>query len=81
MAKKQEPRLRVRGDHRHEPDVRRLARAIVRLAVELDADQAQALADALEHEEALRRKALTRERHAQRGVTEADRHDSRKESA
>jgi hypothetical protein len=39
------------------------------------------LADTLDHEEALRRKALTRERHAQRAATQAERDDQRKESA
>lgn len=72
MAKKRELRLRVHGDRRTEPDVRRLARAIVRLAVELDAEHAQALADTLEHEEALRRKALTRQRHAEHDLHSAE---------
>lgn len=80
MAKKQEPRLRARGDLRQDPDARR-ARAIVRLALGLDVEQAQALADTLEHEEALRRKALTRERHAQRAAAQAERDDPQKESA
>lgn len=74
MSKKRELRLRVHGDRRAEVDTRRLARAIVRLAVELDADHAQALADTLEHEEAQRRKALTRQRRA-------DHEDVQKESA
>ena len=77
MAKKRELRLRVHGDRRQEPDVRRLARAIVRLAVEMDTEHAQQLADTLEHEEALRRKALTRERHAQRQATEKDEKDEK----
>ena len=81
MAKKRELRLHVHGDRRQDPDVRRLARAIVRLAVELDAEQAQALADTLDHEEALRRKTLTRERHAQRAAAQAERDDPQKESA
>lgn len=81
MANKRELRLRIHGDRRREPDVRRLARAIVRLAVELDAEQAQALADTLEHEEALRRKTITRERRAQRAATQADQDDDRRESA
>ena len=72
MAKKRELRLRVHGDRRKEPDVRRLARAIVRLAVEMDTEHAQELADTLEHEEALQRKALTRERQAQRRADKAD---------
>ena len=80
MAKKRELRLRVHGDRRAEPDVRRLARAIVRLAVELDAEQAQALADTLEHEEALRRKAITRQRRAERDA-QPDRDQRRKETA
>lgn len=66
MGKKRELRLRVHGDRRETVDTRRLARAIVRLAVEMDAEQAQSLADALEHEDALRRKALTRQRQASR---------------
>lgn len=74
MGKKRELRLRVHGDRREEVDTRRLARAIVRLAVEMDAEQAQTLADALEHEEALRRKTLTRQRRA-------NRQDGEKESA
>lgn len=69
---KRQLRLRVHGDRRTEPDVRRLARAIVRLAVELDADQAQVLADTLEHEEALRRKALTRQRAAERQAAQQE---------
>lgn len=64
MGKKRELRLRVHGDRRDTVDTRRLARAIVRLAVGLDAEQAQALADTLEHEDAVRRKALTRQRRA-----------------
>lgn len=74
MAKNQQPRIRAHGDRRSEPDVRRLARAIVRLAVQLDTEQAQHLADSLEHEDAVRRKALTRQRRA-------DNEDIAKESA
>lgn len=74
MGKKQELHLRVRGDRRDEMDTRRLARAIVRLAVELGTEQAQSLADALEHEEALRHKVLARQRRA-------NRQDGEKESA
>ena len=57
MAKKKELRLEVTGDRRSTPDSRRMARAILRHAVELDVEQAQQLADVLEHEEALQRKA------------------------
>lgn len=62
MAKKRELKLHVYGQRRTKPDARRIARAIVRLAVEMDAEQAQVLADTLEHEEALQRTALTRQR-------------------
>lgn len=71
MAKKRELRLKVTGVRRKQPDARRMARAIVRLAVEMDTEQAQLLADALEHEEALRRKSVSRARSAQRQETEA----------
>lgn len=66
MAKKKEIRLKVHGERRKTPDARRMARAIVRLAVEMDAEQAQALADTLEHEEVLRRKTMTRARSEER---------------
>lgn len=66
MAKKKEIRLKVHGERRKTPDARRMARAIVRLAVEMDAEQAQTLADTLEHEEALRRKTMTRARSKER---------------
>jgi hypothetical protein len=72
-AKKRELKLRVHGDRRSEPDTRRMARAIIRLAIELDADSAQALADTLEHEEALRRRALTRRRAEQRATAQEER--------
>lgn len=71
MAKKRELRLKVTGVRRKQPDARRMARAIVRLAVEMDTEQAQLLADALEHEEALRRKSVSRARSVQRQETEA----------
>lgn len=81
--KKRELRLKVYGQRRKEPDVRRMARAIVRLAVGMDNDQAQLLADTLEHEEALRRKARIRDRSAQRAANQQDEvaADPRKESA
>ena len=66
MTKKRQLKLKVQGVRRTTPDARRMARAIVRLAVEMDAEQAQTLADTLDHEEALRRKALTRARSQQR---------------
>jgi len=66
MAKKREMKLKVHGERRKTPDARRMARAIVRLAVEMDTEQAQALADTLDHEEALRRRALMRARATQR---------------
>lgn len=72
-AKKRELKLQVHGDRRQEPDTRRLARAIIRLAVELDADSAQALADTLEHQEALRRRALTRRRAELRATSDEER--------
>jgi hypothetical protein len=75
MGKKRELYLRVHGDRRDEIDTRRLARAIVRLAVELDADHAQELADTLEFEEALRRKAVTRRR-KQHTADELDKKES-----
>jgi hypothetical protein len=59
-------KLHVYGQRREKPDVRRVARAILRLAVELDAESAGALAETLEHEEALQRKALLRARRAER---------------
>lgn len=70
--KKRELRIKVIGVRRKEPDVRRMARAIVRLAVEMDTEQAQALADTLEHEEALRRSAIHRGRAAQRADNDAE---------
>lgn len=79
MAKKRELRLHVHGDRRTQPDVRRLARAVVRLAVELDAEHAQELADTLEHEEAIRRKTLTRQGRAEQSEPD-DTHRSGKES-
>lgn len=65
MGKKRQHRIRVHGDRRDHVDTRRLARAIVRLAVEMDAEQAEMLEDALEREEALRRRAV-RQRRAER---------------
>jgi hypothetical protein len=64
--KKRQIRIKVEGVRRKQPDTRRLARAIIRFAVEEDLTSAQEFADALEHEEALRRKRLTRGRKAQR---------------
>lgn len=60
--RKRELKLHVYGQRRDKPDVRRIARAILRLAVELDAETAQHLADTLEHEEALQRRAIVRSR-------------------
>jgi len=65
MARRQRQlKLHVYGQRREKPDVRRVARAILRLAVELDAEGAQVLAETLEHEEALQRQALLRTRRA-----------------
>lgn len=72
MGKKRQLRLRVHGDRRDEVDTRRLARAIVRLAVEMDAEQAQLLADTLEHEDAMRRRNLTAARRAKRQASDDD---------
>ncbi len=72
MANNQQPKIRAHGDRRSEPDVRRLARAIVRLAVQVDTEQAQQLADALEHEEVTRRKTVSRNRSAQRDAIEQE---------
>lgn len=69
---KRELRIKVTGVRRKEPDARRMARAIVRLTVEMDTEQAQALADALEHEEALQRRSITRARSALRAESDAE---------
>lgn len=66
MGKKRDLRLTVHGVRRKEPDTRRMARAVLRLAVELDTDQAAQLTDALDNEEALRQLQLSRARSAQR---------------
>lgn len=63
--KKRQIRIKVEGVRRKQPDTRRLARAIIRYAVEQDLASAQDFADVLDDEEALRRKALTRARHEQ----------------
>lgn len=73
--KKRQLRLKVHGDRRKDPDTRRLARAIIRIAIEQGTPEAQALADNLDHEEALRRLALTRQRAAERAARVADEHD------
>ena len=71
MAKKRQLRIRVEGQRRQQVDTRRLARAIVRLAVEMDTEQAQALADELEAQEAERATTIRRTRAAQRSETDA----------
>lgn len=63
---KRQLRIKVRGVRRRTPDSRRIARAIVRLAIEEGTDRAQDLADRLEHDETLHRQAVTRQRHADR---------------
>lgn len=55
---KKEVRIRVVGQRRNEPDVRRIAKAIIRLS--LDADEATDRLLDLEHEE----RAITRRRRA-----------------
>jgi hypothetical protein len=71
MARPKRPlKLHIYGQRLEKPNARRVARGIVRLVVELDAEQAQTLADTLEHEEALRRKAVRR---ARRSSTAGDR--------
>lgn len=70
--KKRQLRLKVHGDRRKDPDTRRLARAIVRIAIEQGTVEAQALADSLEHQEALRRAALTRQRAAEREARDGE---------
>lgn len=69
---KRELRIQVKGVRRKQPDVRRLARAIVRLAIEMEGerneaqlDHVQALADQLEQDEAGRRTAIKRARSEQ----------------
>lgn len=67
--RRRELQIKVHGVRRKEPDVRRLARAVLRLAVELDAEQAQQIEETLDHEDALRRRAVSsvrRERRTQR---------------
>ena len=64
--KKRQIRIKVEGVRRKDVDTRRLARAIIRFAVEQDLAAAQDFADVLEDTEALRRKRLTRGRQAER---------------
>ncbi len=66
MAKKRELRIRVQGHRRKQIDTRRMARAILRLAVELDTEHAQMLADALEAQEDDQRTEIKRARSEQR---------------
>jgi hypothetical protein len=72
MAKRREIRIKVQGVRRPEPDTRKLARAIVRLAVEQGTAQAQDLADALEVQEADRQASLKHARAAQRRASQSD---------
>lgn len=74
MGKRKQIRVHVRGQRRSEVDTRRLARAIVRLAVELDADEAQGLADVLEVREAERTRTLRRARAEQHEETDRAEH-------
>jgi hypothetical protein len=62
MGKKREIKIKVRGERRKEIDTRKMARAIIRLAVEMDVDRAQELADALEDQETRRHTDLRRAR-------------------
>ena len=64
MANNQQPKIRAHGDRRSEPDVRRLARGDRPPRRQVDTEQAQQLADALEHEEVARRKTVSRNRSA-----------------
>jgi hypothetical protein len=57
-GKQRKMKLHVEGVRRAKPDARRVAKAIMRLAVELDAGAAEGMAEVLEHEEALQRRAL-----------------------
>ena len=66
MAKKRDIRIKVTGQPRKDIDTRRMARAIIRLAIESDTEAAQALADALETKEAERQAGLRRARAEQR---------------
>jgi hypothetical protein len=66
MGKRKEIRIKVHGVRQPEPDTRKLARAIVRLAVEQGTAEAQDLADALEAQEADRQATLKHARAAQR---------------
>jgi len=81
MAKKREIRLKVQGVRRKEPDTRKMARAIVRLAVTEGAAEAQDLADALEHEEKLHRTAITRARKAERAASEGPKDQTRRRAS
>jgi hypothetical protein len=72
MAKKREIRIKVQGVRRPEPDTRKLARAIVRLAVEQGTAHAQELADALEAQETERHASLKHARAAQRRASDTD---------
>jgi RNase P/RNase MRP subunit p30 len=74
MGKRREIRIKVQGVRRPEPDTRKLARAIVRLAVEQGTAEAQDLADALEAQEADRQASLKNARSAQRRANENDQH-------
>lgn len=74
MGKRREIRIKVQGVRRPEPDTRKLARAIVRLAVEQGTAEAQDLADALEAQEADRQASLKHARSAQRRAYENDQH-------
>lgn len=64
--KKRQIRIKVEGVKRKQVDTRRLARAIVRFAVEQDLAAAQDFADVLADQEAVRRTTLTRGRQAER---------------
>lgn len=66
MAKKKQIRVKVHGQRRTDVDTRRMAKAIVRLAVGLDTAEAQELADALDQLEAERRMTLKRARAEER---------------
>jgi hypothetical protein len=70
MGKRRELNIKVQGQRRQQVDTRRMARAIVRLAVDLDTEHAQQLADQLETEDRTQRSAVRRARAEQREATD-----------
>ncbi|MBN8785395.1 MAG: hypothetical protein J0G98_20215 [Terrimonas ferruginea] len=72
MGKRREIRIKVQGVRRPEPDTRKLANAIVRLAVQQGTAEAQDLADELKVRDSERSVALKRARSEERRRSERD---------